>query len=39
MNNSSAERFAVTTDAQKYFTTFPEGQVPPFAHPCGRLWH
>jgi len=30
----SIERFAVTTNAQKHFTAFPEGQVPLF--PCLR---
>jgi len=29
-NNSSTERLAGTTTAQKHFTTFPEG------HDCGR---
>ena len=37
---TSAERFAVTTNAQKHFTTFPEeeegGGVTPLAHACGR---
>ena len=39
INNSSTERFAITTNAQKHFSTFPEGgggQVPPLAHACGR---
>jgi len=34
------ERFAVTTDARKDFTSFPEGggQVPPLIHACGLPW-
>ena len=44
MSISSTERFAVTTNAQKYFTAFPwlGGQVPPLPMPVGahgqRRW-
>ena len=36
INNSSTERFAVTTNAQKHLITFPGGKHPPCGCPCLR---